>query len=1816
MLQIIAVFCTYLITSTAFVSALQIRIFTSTGQETDATMADFSDLLQETFSFPYQQNSQYARVQISGKDPAVVIKKIYLFRCRGMDPVDCIKNGIEPVISVNTGSSAMTFDETYKWDDVSSNSVGNFLTMVKLDAGGKEVWTGSWDKLTKTGIRTFNQIYYNADPIDLYLNSGVSADDAKTYIESYSAIPSGGMNRTIFNTVGGSSVSRLYALSGSKNSIDPSGTGVPSFYSAKLAGNLFNRSLGAFDFVFAGDGKVSNPAVFYSGSAGPVVTGGATLVIDSWSPQVVTCGSGDAIEISAHADNATVGYFQSYYYTIGGTRAGGGTMTCSIVNPTASIYSYQCSIPVSNFPACNAPGTATINVYFTYQGGTSLSAGFPATLKAPAPRLSVAPLSPSPFDCGIDRGLTATLQVSNPSGETLKKYYAFDARNFNELKNCTGSGGSYACSINESSVCQLLQENLELTFKFVYGATEVLSSPVDLLVTFPPPSVGIDTVTPQSVESGNTTNVNVLLHVNYPDFITYNDGNFNYKYLDKDFASAKCSPESSYSNIKYYKCSASLEIPSGRQGVETLSFRLDAYKEGSLKQLTANSFFEIRLPPAQPSLSIVSASSPLSCIQNPSLSVSARVDNVQGTPQTSYSVDSGKTYKPLTCSASGDVYTCAIAKDDLCGLMSSSVTLLLKFVYSGREVISNPQNVYINLPEPHLQVYSVAPDTLVVGGKTGAAVNLFVQYPQMVGSAPVFLYSYLDKTNQKMTCTKASSTSNRDFYECANTQFDIPADYSKATLPVLFMIQGTTISFPSVLAVAAAASVNPWLEIVSTTPSRIEVPQGNETSASFYVTAHNAADNELKHQATLMPNAWISAGTCTEASVQYDFNCTATIKASRTASVGPNPVTLTLRMTGKKTYDISNTTNVYVLPEEAVIDIQTVNPETLYCEGQTQQNPETVKVTANAKNLASFNLLEEEMVFNGKTIAHTDRYCTQQAQSISCNIPVDKFMEKAGCGSGELVPGGGTRYYPLTLSFLVKAGGTSMTLSGSRDVSVVARPLQPYIEFADNGIVAGLLQSRINCVDSQAIKIGQTGYVRILYADLLHPEAKDDLKWSFTLNAQDGKGKLTKGMGVSPEANATVCTLKTHQMVGAHRIEDYECSLYVGYGLFQRCAAGEGNILLAAVSSTGKKAEGSIDIRVVEDDSKYQFDFDIVTTPTRDVDCQIQSYGKGAQCSLASYSSQNVTVRVYNNNADVDMADLSIYDFDVKFGKNAGVSVNEHSVGNCMKNSKEADKYLCPFQIDPLIKLPGTDEYNVTKDSSQTDLPDIALGSLNVTLYVRYAGGLEQKALSKLDGTVTIHPKKMDSMINAEKMLEKMRKTFDSFIGIFKWVILFMSFCAVCAAGNQVVNSVEKALSNMKPGTATKGTVTPIPGISTSTPSILDCLDSDSNNDPDAICGTNDMNSYCTRLTDNSWKPKCLECAKNDGNCLCVHKNSCISSGSTAAPSAPAPQTTSASSGSDIAGIIGPLAITIGLALTVMLMFGGDADKEKNDMLDNMKKGIKWGVVTCVLPKALGAAMAGIAGKLTGKESTWTKTSKDVEAFGSAMGDVCKMILGLMPIIMQFIQFYVQYLQFETCMQMVEAQVEAGATASAGASGPLASAQQAQIEAQTAMGTTQQMMSCFNQFSGSLQQLANSMAYMGNYMGTMGGTQTYVRYSLNGQPITDNKICGQGTLHVLANLCKGGVATQMITIAGDGCGQPSGSCRGDCNYNVPMIQSGVPMMQGYSAYTNTFGSSIGGSAPISCDLPLAKCNDNIKITVTAAGSGEPKSESFTYKKVC
>jgi len=1386
LIQVFAAIGSYLILSMPFAFGLEVNIFTSGNQEFKASITDFDQLIDKTFSYPYEMNIQYLKITLSSKDPGKSIEKVYLYRCKDYNPTQCIQNGIKPVISVSPFSATLWFSDETRWSDVQRNDIANFLILVKMEIGGKEVWTGSWDTIEETGIRQFSARNYDLDKLNLYLKPGIQGESAKTYVESYMSVPTEWVDHSVLTLVDGSSVSRLYQLTGNSEEMDPSETGTPTFYAGIITGNSFNGSSKEWAFILGGDGKVSNPVTFYgAGGVSPPPATAAKLKVDNWDPQTVTCESSQVLTVTSHVENVSAldcgeadCYFQEYYYTTDGVKSTPGSITCSITNPVESIYKYQCSVPVDGFPVCSAPKTSTFALHFKYKNDITLSGEFPVTLQTPPAKLIVNSLVPGVFDCGIDTELTVNLQVTNPPSGTPVKYYTFDGVNF-ETMSCSGSGNTFLCKISESGICSLLQEDLEITFKFEYPESDLVSGPVSLDVTFPPPSLGIDTVTPEVFTSGEKTTAEILLHVYYPDSITYSETDFKYKYMDNPFQQATCSLDNSFTNINYNGCSIEIDIPYGKEGVEELTFRLDGYQGGDLKSLLSNAFITIKSPPPEPALTIVSTSSPLDCIKDSSLTVQARAENVQGIPTTEYSLDGGNTFNTLTCSSSGGVFTCYIPKVDLCSLLTSSPDLILKFAYGSDEIISNSQKIYVILPEPHMQVYSVFPDIIPIGKTTQANVNLYIQYPETIGT-PKFVYSYLDKADQSMSCQKVSSTGIRDYYRCSQTSFTIPSGYSGSQISVTFAVEGTSLAYPYGIQVTSEEITGgPWMEIYSTIPGKIETEPGNTTEATLLITVHNAAESGLKHSATLQPTKWITSGTCQESGIDYDFSCDVKITAPNDALIGENRADVTVRVSDGKTYTLTNQTKVYVLPGRFRMDVQTTTPDRLYCPGHTQQNPQQLKLSAKLVNLQADSLVQERVTLNGHEIYHTDRYCTLQANTITCNIPTDKLLEKLTCGQGDLAPGEGIHYYTLSLSVLLNRGGEQLQASGSKDLGIEAIPLQAYLEIIDTDIEQGVLKEPINCLGSKTIRLGEGGnYIRIRYADLLHqtPDEKD-LTWSFRLDAYDSGGKLTKGMGVSPTANATICKLKQHQQVGVHRYEDYECTLFADRQMFQRCAAGEGTIRLTALSKTGgKSAEGEFKVEI----SKGLEDFNLYMNVEKDASDEITCWivSEDGRCNLER-SQLNATISI-KNRAKGDICDLTLLDSDIQL-KGGEIDADVYSP-YCRETAQGTNKFLCGFGIKPSIKI----EEKVDVNDSEQTFSDINIGELEFTALVKYADNLAEDSLKTYMGSITIKPEKDPNFLDYLEQKSKMTEVVDKVKDIMKFVLGIAGFCVTCAAGTWV----------------------------------------------------------------------------------------------------------------------------------------------------------------------------------------------------------------------------------------------------------------------------------------------------------------------------------------------------------------------------------------------------------------------------------------------
>lgn len=1822
LVQIFAAVGSYLILSMPFAFGLQVSIFTSDSQEFPATIPDFTQLIEKGFSYPYRQNTQYIKITLSGKDPGKTISKVYLYRCKDYNPIQCLQNGILPVISVSPFNATLWFNDETKWNEVQRNGIANFLTIVKMEISGKEVWAGSWDIIEKTGIKDFTPKNYNLDKLNVYLKSGIQGQAAKSHVESYLSIPTSWVDHSVLTLVDGSAVNRLYELTGNENEVDPSGTGTPTFYAGILTGNSFNGSSKNWAFVFGGNGKLSNPVTFYSGEgeAPPIVTGGASLRIDNWNPQIVACGSQDVINVTAHVENASAincgeaeCYFQDYYYKIDDVQSGPGSITCSITSPSENIYRYSCSIPADKLPACPAPKTSTFSLYFSYKNNVVLSGEFPITLESPPASLVVNSVMPSIFDCGIDSELTADLRVTNPPAGTPQTFYTFDGVNF-ETMSCSGS---FLCKIPEEKICSLLQEDLNLKFRFKYADTEISSESVNLHVTFPPPSLGIDTVTPEVLTAGENTTADILLHVNYPDSMTYEVGNFKYKYFDNAFQSATCSLDKSFANIKYYTCSIALNIPLERVGVEEITFRLDGYQGSELKSLLANHFITIKSPPPEPSLTIISTTSPLDCVTDSSMTVRARTDNIQGTPETYYSVGGNQSFTSLTCSSSGNAYTCHIPKESLCPLMSNSLDLLLKFSYPGRELVSNLQKIYISLPEPHIQVYSVYPNVLSAGKTTQTSVNLYVQYPETISSSPKFIYSYLDKADQSMNCQKVSSTSIRDYYRCSQTGFTIPVDYTGSQISILFAIEGTTLTFPFNIPVTSEGlGVEPWVNVYSSIPGKIEVEAGNSTQATLLITVNNAAENNLKHSATLQPSNWITSGTCEESGIGYDFSCDVTISAPKDAVVGANDIDVDVRVSNGKTYTLVNQTKVYVLQGEFYLDIQTLTPDRLYCQGHSQQNPEQVKVNAKLTNLQADSLLQERIIFNGGEIQHTDRYCTFQANTITCNIPTDKLLEKVTCGQGDLAPGEGTHYYQFSLNILFKKGGQQLQVSGSKDLAVEAIPLQAYLEIIDTDIDNGFLVEPINCLGSKTIKLGEGGnYIRIRYADLLHQTPDEsDLTWSFRLDANDEKGKLTKGMGVSPTANATICKMKNYQKVGVHRYEDYQCTLFVDRQMFQRCADGEGTIKLTVVSTTmGRSAEGEFGVEIGRGEDDFNLYVHVEKDASEEIPCWISSYD--GRCQL-EYSQLNTTIAI-KNRAQGDIGDLRLFDADIQF-KGGDVDADVYSP-YCRESAQGSRKYLCGFGIRPTIKI----EEEVTNDTEQT-FSDVDLGELEFTTLVKYADGLAEDSLSAKIGSVTIKPKKHPNFIDFEKQKEKMKGVTKTVKDIIKAVMSIAGFCITCAAGTWAYEEMTKPGENGQEETKDDGTkdkakespydpndYVPETGKIGFSP---DKTCEEACGTWEYYCATSDCTLGYEHVTEgDNW------CSENTDGLYCC---------------CPSPEEELIS--------VPQMPTGVGAGSAVTEMVEKEIKKSEDKLKDPECKSWKCGILGFLLIVGVFTALVWwVTDKIEGDEPgeyqkaftkyMWFGISCMLLQFGGEKieGDIGKFLGGLgkflynacvflgknFPTVIALLTIVMRWMTFQICVEDIERSLEQGYY---GSSGGAESYRSSLIGTQSALSRLQGCLNQFNQISQDAWRIGQTMYYSG---ASVWGSASFKLYKSSGQEIkTTATICGSGNLrYEVKNWCKVvnemGIDAQWIKISSTESGK-------SCSKTIYSLE----YCRGYSYGAGAYGWGGGGYRPLhqtpgSKEEPLnpvSLCRDKTGDihTYHISVGGVGKYYTITYKPTC
>jgi hypothetical protein len=561
-------------------------------------------------------------------------------------------------------------------------------------------------------------------------------------------------------------------------------------------------------------------------------------------------------------------------------------------------------------------------------------------------------------------------------------------------------------------------------------------------------------------------------------------------------------------------------------------------------------------------------------------------------------------------------------------------------------------------------------------------------------------------------------------------------------------------------------------------------------------------------------------------------------------------------------------------------------------------------------------------------------------------------------------------------------------------------------------------------------------------------------------------------------------------------------------------------------------------------------------------------------------------LRIYNRNEKDPLTDLNVYDFDVKFtGKT--VDAGERALGNCRKDLKESEKYVCPFQIGPVIKLP----YEVTAERDEYD--PISLGSLNVTVYMKYAGNLITDTKSILDGTVTIYPKKPISMVNSEKMVKQLQRSFNETKVIFKVIIFLLSLCTVCIAGNKIVDVL---ISSEPSGYCTQDNQ--CKADETCDVASKTCIKKEAKQ----IIKEHDAKAEKT-------KKKCEACFDSgkyafcvDQKCydkipppglVCTWKREFCDSPSLIPTVGSGTVTSGEESAKDSIGLLTKLVLAVltlyGLIELWNIEFGKgegkeiDVEEQKSEMKKLIEYGIKVGFTTCVLPRVLGEIGLG---------KVFTK-------IGTGVGDLCELGMRFTPLILTYIKLQIAFMHYEMCIKMVEAQLEAS-SAVAGAEGGF---YKNQVQAQASLNTMTQMMNCYNQLMQPLSEITRDINYI-SYIIKSIQTATVFRYN-NVKISANSRLSGTGIFEVyVKNICNGGIGQAKIEIIGNDA-QGKTCSRSDSIQCLQMDY--MPSMYSYMYYQQQTGS-------LSSYINTNNCETGeIKVIITM-GSGKTETYKFYYEK--
>ncbi len=205
MRAVLAFLVIWLFLNLPFASATQVNILWQ-GQTQDSVQLQLDNLISREVDIVWRGFvNPYLRISIYSASLEKAIEKVLIYNCRDRNPVECVSQ-VTPETYVEFANIEIP------WDDVmyieKNKQVANLLILVKLK-DGRTIWSGSWYRIERRGIRNFNIMSPEISRVDVHAKSPDLINAIKFYLQSNQVLPFAWIEKAVFY-----GASRLYSIGG------------------------------------------------------------------------------------------------------------------------------------------------------------------------------------------------------------------------------------------------------------------------------------------------------------------------------------------------------------------------------------------------------------------------------------------------------------------------------------------------------------------------------------------------------------------------------------------------------------------------------------------------------------------------------------------------------------------------------------------------------------------------------------------------------------------------------------------------------------------------------------------------------------------------------------------------------------------------------------------------------------------------------------------------------------------------------------------------------------------------------------------------------------------------------------------------------------------------------------------------------------------------------------------------------------------------------------------------------------------------------------------------------------------------------------------------------------------------------------------------------------------------------------------------------------------------------------------------------------------------------------------------------------------